>query len=213
MLVKSRMTPNPYTISSEKSITDVMELMHEKNLKRVPVVDGDRVVGIITNTDLQKMTPNQATTLSVWEINYLLAKTPVTKTMEKNVETVSPNTFLEVAAVQMRSKRISTLAVVEDEKLVGIITESDIFDAFIDILGAREKGTRLTITVVDHPGILAKIAGVLSEYGANISRMVAYNGKDGHTDLVFRFDTTETHHIEEAITRNGFEITDISKTF
>ena len=212
MFVKNRMTANPYTVSYHSSITDLMELMHEKNLKRVPVVDGDRVVGIITNGDLAKVTPNQATTLSVWEINYLLAKTPVSQAMTKNVITVHEDDFVEQAAVLMRKYRISTLAVVDkNDKLVGIITESDIFDAFIDILGVRDEGTRLTVSVTDRPGLLAQVAKIISDHGANISRMVAYNGNDRKTDLVFKIDTLETDLIVKTLNDSGLEVTNITK--
>ena len=213
MFVKNRMTANPYTVSYHSSITDLMELMHEKNLKRVPVVDGDKVVGIITNGDLAKVTPNQATTLSVWEINYLLAKTPVSQAMTKDVITVHEDDFVEQAAVLRRKYRISTLAVVEhQDKLVGIITESDIFDAFIDILGVREEGTRLTVSVTDAPGILAQVAKVISDHGANISRMVAYNGNEKKTDLVFKIDTLDTDDIVSSLTSAGLEVTNLTKS-
>ena len=212
MFVKNRMTANPYTVSYNSPITDLMELMHDKNLKRVPVVDGDKVVGIVTNSDLAKVTPNQATTLSVWEINYLLAKMPVSKAMNKNVVTVSPDDFVEQAAVLMRKHRISALAVVEeDNKLVGIVTESDIFDAFIDLLGVRNKGSRVTITVVDKPGVLAQAAQIISDQGANIARMVAYERGDGITDLVFKIDLLETDSIVKALDEAGLKVTNITK--
>lgn len=212
MFVKNRMTPNPYTVSYNAPVTELMELMHEKNLKRVPVVDGDKVVGIATNHDLAKVTPNQATTLSVWEINYLLAKMPVSKAMNKNVITVSPDDFVEQAAVLMRKNRISTLAVVEEgNKLVGIVTESDIFDAFIDLLGVMNKGTRLTLTVHDQPGVLAKASQIITDHGANIVRMVAYEKGDGITDLVFKIDVLETEEIVKALNEVGYNVTNITK--
>ena len=164
MYVKNRMTTNPYTIAFDAPITEVIELMREKNLKRVPVVQGDRVVGMITHGDIQKVSPTKATTLSIYELNYLLAKTKVSDAMTKEVITISPDELLEEAAVLMRENKISTLAVEKDGKLVGIITESDIFDAFIDLLGFRDVGSRITIQAADAPGALADITEVFKNW-------------------------------------------------
>ena len=212
MYVKNRMTANPYTITYDAPISEVIELMRTKNLKRVPVVKGEQVVGILTQTDIQKVSPTKATTLSIFEVNYLLSKTKVNDAMSKDVITIAPDALLEEAAVLMRENRIGTLAVVEDNKLVGIITESDIFDAFIDLLGAREQGSRITIEALDVPGALARITKVFQEFNANITNIVAYRGTNGTSDVIIRTKTMNTEPIEEKLKEYGYRIKHVLKT-
>ena len=206
MYVKSRMTSNPYTIAFDAPITEVIELMREKNLKRVPVVQGEKVVGIITQGDLQKVSPTKATTLSIFEINYLLSKTKVSDAMTKEVITVSPDALLEEAAVLMRDNKISTLAVVKDSKLVGIITESDIFDSFIDLRGFRYVGSRITILAPDNPGVLADITEIFRDLDSNITHIAAYRGSNGFSDIVIRTNTINTDMLEKRLDEHGFKI-------
>lgn len=209
MYVKSRMTSNPYTIAFNAPITEVIALMREKKLKRVPVVNGDRVVGMITQGDIQKVSPTKATTLSIFEINYLLSKTKVSDAMSKEVITISPDALLEEAAVLMRENKIGTLAVVKDNNLVGIITESDIFDAFIDLLGFRDAGSRITIRATDVPGVLADIAEVFRDLDSNITHIAAYRGTTGYSDVVIRTNTINTDALEKRLTENGFKIENV----
>ena len=206
MYVKNRMTSDPYTIQADTPITDVIELMRQRDLKRIPVMDGDRLAGIITDGDIQKVSPTKATALSVFEINYLLAKTLVKDAMSKRVITISPDDILEEAAVRMRANRVSTLPVVKDGKLVGIITESDIFDAFIDLLGARDLGTRLVINADDKPGILSEFSHIVSEFGANISHIAVYRHEHGKSNVVLRVDTLDYDPIIKALTEKGYEM-------
>ena len=204
MYVKSRMTANPYTIAYNAPINELIELMREKNLKRVPVVDGQKVVGIITHGDLQKVSPTKATTLSIYELNYLLSKTKVSDAMTKEVVTISLDSLLEEAAVLMRENRISTLAVVDQDKLVGIITESDIFDAFIDLLGFRDAGTRIAVESNDVPGALADIGQIFQSFDANITHIAAYRGSGGRSDVVIRTNALNTESIEEKLKEHGY---------
>lgn len=206
MYVKNRMTSNPYTIAFDAPITEVIELMREKNLKRVPVVHGEKVVGMITQGDVQKVSPTKATTLSIFEINYLLSKTKVSDAMTKEVITISPDALLEEAAVLMRDNKISTLAVVKDNKLVGIITESDIFDAFIDLLGFRDVGSRITVQAPDAPGVLADITEIFRDLESNITHIAAYRGSNGYSDVVIRTNTINTDMLEKRLEEHGYKI-------
>ena len=209
MYVKNRMTANPYTITFNAPITEVIELMQEKNLKRVPVVDGEKIVGMLTHGDLQKVSPTKATTLSIYELNYLLSKTRVSDAMTKDVIAISPDALLEEAAVSMRDHKISSLAVVKDRKLVGIITESDIFEAFIDLLGFRDVGSRITIQVTDAPGVLADIAEIFHSNDANITHIAVYSGSTGNAEVVVRTNTINTDQIEKKLKDQGYSIESI----
>lgn len=211
MYVKSRMTANPYTIAYNAPITEVIELMREKNLKRVPVVDGEKVVGMLTHSDIQKVSPTKATTLSIYELNYLLSKTLVKDAMAKNAITISPDALLEEAAVLMRENRISSLAVVKDNRIVGIVTESDIFDSFIDLLGFKEVGSRITIQAEDAPGALADIAEIFRSFDSNITRIAVYRGSNGKSDVVIRTNTINTESIEKQLNERGYKVEHILK--
>jgi len=213
MYIKDRMTKDPYTIQVNASISALMALMREKGLKKIPVLDGERVVGIVTDRDVERVSPSKATTLSVFEINYLLSKSTVRDAMTKDVLTVLPDAHIEDAAVLMRDERISALLVVdENKKLVGIVTESDLFDALIDMLGARFKGTRLLIRIANRPGMLSKLGAVISESGTNISHLaMVVADDDSDAEMLLRTDSKDVSQLEQAIKNAGFEILNIAE--
>ena len=171
MLVRDRMTKNPYTIQASAGITELMGLIREKNLKRVPVLDGEKVVGMISTSDIDKVSPTKATSLSVFEINYLLSKVQVKDAMKRNFIAISPDELVEDAAVEMRAARVSAVPVVDNGKLVGIMTESDLFDALIDVLGARLVGTRFVVSTKDKGGVLSEVSTIISSRDVNILHM------------------------------------------
>lgn len=210
MYVKNRMTKNPHTIGADAPITDAVALLREKGLKRLPVVDGERVVGILTQSDIQKVSPTKATSLSIFEINYLLSKLTVKDAMTKKALTIEADSLLEEAAVLMRENRIGTLPVVEDGKLVGIITESDIFDAFIDLLGFRDIGSRITVEAKDSPGSMAEIADIFKSFGVNITHIAVYGG-EGVRDIVIRSKAEETSELEQMLNEHGYKVKHVLK--
>lgn len=205
MYVKDKMTINPFTVSPEDSVADTLDLMRSKNIRRVPVMQNGQLVGIVTERKLIEVSPSPATSLSVFEINYLLSKTKIESIMTKNVITVSPDTLVEDAAVIMRENKISGLPVMVDSELVGIITESAIFDAFIEIMGYRDKGSRIAVKVVNNkPGVLKTIAGIISDFDVNISHIV-FQGEE----IILRIGTIDTKRIVDLIVQNGFEVTSV----
>ncbi|NLI61547.1 MAG: CBS domain-containing protein [Clostridiales bacterium] len=206
MFVRQKMTSDLFTISPDQTIPDAQEIMTENNIKRLPVLKNGKLVGVVSKEDILRASPSKATTFSVGEINYLLAKTKVSRIMTKDPITISSNALLEEAAILMRDHGVSFLPVVDDNDLVGIITESGIFDAFIELLGFREKGTRLTIEAVDAPGIMSKLTSIISNFGANISNVAVYQGTAGKSAVVIGIDTLDTADIEKAIEEEGFKI-------
>jgi len=212
MYVKNRMSANPFTIMYNAPLTEVIELMHEKKLKRVPVVDtdGKSVVGIVTEGDIQQVSPNKASTLSIFEMNYLLGKTKVSSAMTKNVITIAPDALLEDAAVLMRANRIGSLLVVENQnQLIGIITESDIFDAFLDLMGFRDTGSRITIEACNEPGVLANVTGIFASFKYNISHIAVYGGSAEKCDVVIRFNAYNTEQLEKKLEEQGYKVVHI----
>jgi len=206
MFVKNKMTTNPFTISPDHTIPDAHEIMTKNNIRRLPVVKDGKLVGVVSNLDISRSSPSTATSLSINELTYILAKTKISRVMTKNPITISPNALLEEAAILMRDNSVSFLPVVENGKLVGIITESDIFDSFIELLGFREKGTRLTIQADDEPGIMSHLAGIFAIHGANIRNLAVYRGAGGKSDVVIGTSSQDTSEIEKEIEKHGYKI-------
>jgi acetoin utilization protein AcuB len=126
-LVKDWMTPDPVTIDPHTTLPDANRLMKECNIRRLPVVEKSKLVGIVTLGDLREASPSNATALSIYELNFLLARLSVSELMSRDPITVPPDTSIEAAARLMLEHKIGGLPVVADGRLVGIITESDIF--------------------------------------------------------------------------------------
>lgn len=179
MLVGNRMTPNPMTISPDTSIAEAMDLMKRENVRRFPVVDKDRkLVGVVTQTDLLHASPSAATSLTIWEITYLLSQIKVREVMTRDVKTVTEDTTLEDAARVMVNNKIGSIVVVRDGMPVGIITESDIFQIFLEMMGARERGIRLTVLAPYVKGSMAAITSAVTEAGGLILAFDTFLGED-----------------------------------
>lgn len=202
MLVGERMTSPALTIGPEMGVQDALALMRRDHVRRFPVVDSKgNLVGIISEKDLLDATPSDATTLSVWEINYLLSKLTVEKIMTKNVITITRDTPLEEAARIMADKKIGGLPVVEGSKVVGIVTETDIFKLFTEILGARVHGIRLTVQVTDEPGGLYKLTGAIFDAGANIISLTTFQSGTTGTGVI----TVKVTDIDETKLKKAVE--------
>lgn len=211
MYVRSRMTKDPITITPKTTVAEALELMRRSSVRRLPVMDKGKLVGIVTDRDLSEASPSPATALSVFEINYLLAKMKVGDVIPKKqtVITIPPDALLEEAALLMREHKIGALPVCEDGKLVGIITETNIFDAFIDLLGVRDPGTRITIEADDKPGVLADVTEVIREYGANISRVAVFRGETEDKNkalVVIRLLTADGTPIANVLKAHGYNV-------
>jgi acetoin utilization protein AcuB len=179
MLVGKRMTPNPITVSPDTSIGEAMERMKREKVRRFPVLDKNRkLVGIVAYNDLLHASPSSVTSLSVWEVSYLLSQVKIKEVMTKKVITVTENTTLEEAARLMVDNEIGGLPVVRDDLVVGIITESDLFKVFLELLGAREKGVRLTVLAPYFKGSLAQISSKITERGGLILALNTFLGED-----------------------------------
>jgi acetoin utilization protein AcuB len=179
MLVGDRMTSPPITITADTSIDRALELMREQQVRRFPIVDQrGKLVGIVSEKDLLYASPSPATTLSVYEIPYLLSKIKMRDLMTKEVITVTKDTPLEEAARIMADSKVGGVPVIEGDEVIGIITETDIFKLFLEMLGAREEGVRLTVLVPEKKGTLARLAGKIAEMGGNIIALGTAMGDD-----------------------------------
>ena len=158
MFVHEWMTRDPQTVKRTTPVMEAMQMLREGGYRRLPVVDGARLVGIVTDRDLKDATPSKASTLSVYELNYLLSKLAVKEVMRSPVISVGPDDPVERAALLMETHKISGLPVVDGDELKGIITITDMLRAFVAMLGLREGGTRVTVNLPDAPGVLAQVA-------------------------------------------------------
>lgn len=207
MVVRNVMTSNPFTVSQDTTIAEALAIMREKGIRRLPVMKGGKLIGIITKRRLLEVSPSPATTLSVFEMNYLLAKTVVKDIMTKEVLTVGPEMLLEQAAVLMTDNNIGGLPVLENGRLIGIITEKDIFQSFVEILGFRDVGSRIGVEYGDdRPGILASLATLMADLGINISHIAIYKG-----EVIFRVNTTNTDTLVASLKDKGFTVTSVHK--
>lgn len=211
MKVKNYMVSTPISITKGESISDALDLFKRNNFHRLPVVDsGNHLIGLVTEGVIRHSTPSQATSLSIYEMNYLLSKATVAEIMINDVTTASEDMLLEEAAELMRKKNISCLPVVkEDNTLIGIITKNDIVKAFVEILGFYQPGSRLVVDVKeDKPGVWAELAKICTEEGINITHSVVYRS-DETVNIILRTDSINGDQVKAAIEKHGYAVTDM----
>jgi acetoin utilization protein AcuB len=214
MLVKERMSHHPITITPETSIFDALRIMREEKIRRLPVLDKKgKLVGIVLEKDLLYASPSPATSLSVYEMNYLISKITVSEIMSREVITVCEDCPLEEAARIMADNDIGGLPIMRGDTLVGMITESDLFKTFLELLGARVWGLRVTIKAQEQPGFLARLTQQLAALGGNIVSLGTFYGDDPtNREIVFKVQGIEEGAVRKIIQDLGAEIVDIRST-
>lgn len=217
MAVKDFMTRKVVYISPDTTIAHAADIMRDQKLHRLPVIENDKLVGLVTEGTIAEASPSKATSLSIYEMNYLLNKTKVKDVMIHNVVTVSKYASLEDATYLMLKNKIGILPVVDNEQVYGIITDRDIFKAFLEVSGYGEEGVRMRFVTEDEVGVLAQIITLLVEENLNISNTVNIPRKDGKVvievqidgdiDLVSLKAKFEAHNIKvEDITRTSAKV-------
>ncbi len=206
-MVRDYMSPNPVTVGPEDSVGQALQLMKEHSIRRMPVVSRDKIVGIVTRQDLLKASPSSATSLSIWEINYLFPKVKISEVMTREVITISPESVLEKAALLMRENSVSALPVIERNRLVAIITESDIFKALIDIFAFDHPGVRLTLAVEDEVGVLHNITEIISSLGINIITLVVRRRmEDNRVNIMLRLQNNDMATVSTLLAQKGYQV-------
>lgn len=211
MLVRERMTSPAVTVTPETPFQDALKLMRDKKFRRLPVVDAaGKVVGIVSERDMLHASPSPATSLSVWEVNYLLWKLKVSDIMTHNVVSIKQDTPIEDAANLMVSRKIGGLPVVDDKGVItGVITETDIFKAFVEILGGGEHGLRLTVQVPTGSGTLAKLASKITELGGLILSVGTMDREsDGVRELIVKVQGVKKDELIPALEAIGDHVVD-----
>jgi acetoin utilization protein AcuB len=172
------------SVRPQTPVADALNLMKRERIRRLPVIEDGRLAGIVSDKDLLYASPSPATSLSVWEVTYLLGKLTVEKVMSHPVATVTEDTPLEEAARLMVDRKIGGLPVMRGEQVVGIITETSLFRIFLELFGAREAGIRLTLLVPEEKGELAKLSRAIADAGGNIVAMGAILGEEPSNRIV-----------------------------
>jgi acetoin utilization protein AcuB len=202
------MTPDPVTITSTTSFPEAFQIIREKRIRHLPVVDRrGNLKGIVALTDLLRASPSQATTLSVFEMNYLLANLHVQEVMTSPPITVAEDAPLEEAARMMVQNKIGCLPVMRDGELQGMITETDIFETFVEVLGGEEASLRVTVRVRDVEGELARLSGLIAGMGGNIASVARFRGEDpAHCYITFRLQGVEEEALVPALRASVEEV-------
>lgn len=209
MLVEKRMKPHPITVSPKDSFRHAMSLIRQKGIRHLPVVEGNRLVGIVTDRDLRQASPSPATSLEIHELHYLLEKVRIHEIMTQKVYTVTPETAIEEAARLMLQHKIGGLPVLKDGALIGIITETDILTAFVEVMGIRQEQTRLELVLEDRSGAFLDVCRIIQEQGGDIVSVVtatATHGGEQKKVLIFRLEGVEVEPLVQSLKQRGHTV-------
>ena len=211
MLVGERMSHPVLSVPPEIPVQDALQRMRKERVTRYPVINKKgKLVGIVSEDDLLNASPSDATSLSVWEVNYLLSKITVERVMTKEVIVVNENIPLEEAARIMVDHRIGGMPVVRGEAVVGMITQTDLFQVFLEMLGARDSGVRLTAIVKEEQGMLHRLTKAIDEAGGNIIALSTFAGVSTEDrELTLKVDQLEEAKVREIVSPLVVEIRDL----
>ena len=201
MPVQNWMTTDVVSVTPETSLLKVGKLMKDHHVRRLPVLDDSgRVIGIISDRDVRAASPSKATTLDMYEMHYLLAELKVKNIMTPNPLTVKPSDTVEQAALLMLDHKIGGLPVVEESgKLVGIISDHDVFKALVDITGARLGGLQFAIELPDLPGTARPVFDLLRTHNARLLSVLTVSNEDGNRHLFIRVRDLGSKTAEDAL--------------
>ena len=209
MLVYERMTHHPFTVHPDTPVESALKIMRQEKVRRLPVMDKNKLVGIVTEKDLLYASPSPATSLSIHEIHYLLAKITVQQVMSDNLHVATEDMPIEEAARIMVDNSVGALPVMRGETLVGIITETDLFKVFLELFAAREEGVRLTLLVPEKRGQLSRITQVINELEGNIVSLGTFLGEDmSNRLLTIKVSGVKEQEVVEAMRKIDMKIVD-----
>jgi acetoin utilization protein AcuB len=201
------------TVSPDDPINEVLALFRKERIRRAPVIKDGKLVGIVTQTDLLNASPSPVTSLSIWEVHYLVSKVTVQKVMTKKVITVDRDTPIEEAARIMADKKIGGMPVVSGGRVVGIITETNLFKIFLELMGARQKAIRVTAAIPDKKGELAKVTRAIASAGGNFLSFGMFAGPDSSSRiLTFKVDGLDIKGIKKALGKTVLKFWDIRRS-
>ncbi len=208
LLVRDSMSREVVAVSPETTAAQALALCRERRIRHLPVLDGGRLVGVVSDRDLRSATP----VLGDPERAAALERVRAVEVMTREPVTAHPDDPVESAANAMRERWIGCLPVLDDDELVGIITSSDVMEALVFLVGAHEPGSRLEIVVPDRPGTLAGAAGIFGELGINIVSVAMGSRREELPDgspgraVVFRVDTVNPGRATGVLEQAGYRV-------
>ncbi len=212
MFVANRMTKNPVTVTPDTTVDEAALAMKKGHFCRLPVVEAGKLVGFLSDKDIMKVMPSPATTLSRFEERSLLARLKISEIMQRNVISVDEDATVEEAALIMYNHKIGGLPVVSSVGVVvGVITETDIFKTFVDVMGLQNGKTRLTLLVDNKVGVVHDVAGIFTESGLSIDSLVTCRQPFGKYELVIRGNIPDVEAIKAKIEAKGYEVIHTAK--
>lgn len=210
MLIGERMTHPVITFSPDLPIAEALSYMRKEHIQRAPVIQGGKLIGIVSKEDLLNASPSPATSLSMFEMTYLLSKITIKDVMSRDVLTVSEDMPIEEGARIMADNKIGGLPVMRGDQVVGIITETDLFKIFLELMGAREKGVRVTVLIANISGKLASLAEAVASKGGNFIAFGSFLGDDpSNRELTFKVTGLSEGEVRELIEPSVERILDI----
>lgn len=200
MFVGERMSHPVITVTPETPIHDALVMFKKEHIRRAPVIKDGKLIGIVSERDLLNASPSPVTSLSVWEMNYLISKVTVKQVMTKKVKTIDVNTPIEEAARIMADLKIGGLPVLHSGKVVGMITETDLFKILLELMGARTKALRVTAVIDNKPGLLAKVGKAIADAGGNFISFGLFSGNDpGVSVLTFKVSGITKENVKKSL--------------
>ena len=208
MLVSDVMKTNVINIPSNTSLAEARRIMDAHDIRRLPVIDRNVLVGIVTKDDLDKMGPSQLTTFSVNELVYMLNKITVKDVMHKEVVTAHPDTTLEEAMALAESRKVGSLVVVENDRVVGIVTATAIITAILNpLLGLGLPGSRIIIVNCFNGPDIEKVISTINKLGVGIKHLFTTEFPEANKhDLIVHLETDNPQPVADAIQKLGFRV-------
>lgn len=216
MRVERRMQRDVVTVKPTDSFRHAMHLIRTRGIRHLPVVEEGKVVGIVTDRDIRKASASPATGLSVHELHYLLDKLTISAIMTKPVITIGPEDTVEEAARLLLTHRIGGLPVVRDGGLVGILTETDILEAFLDVMGITQSSGRLELVLEDRPGGCAFLEAcrIIQAQGGDlvsvVSAQATHDGQERRV-LILRVEAPDFDDLIDTLKAAGCPILSASR--
>ncbi len=214
MLIRERMSRPVISVTLDMPINDALAMFRKEKIRRAPVIKDGKLVGIVSDRDLLYASPSSATVLSVWEMHYMISKVTVKQVMTKKVQTVNEDTPIEEAARIMADSKIGGLPVMGSSgRVTGIITETDLFKIFLEFMGARRKGTRVTALISDNPNQLAKLTKAIAQLGGNFISLGMFAGTDTNSNLItFKVKGLSQEEVRQALGKIVLKFWDIRQS-
>jgi acetoin utilization protein AcuB len=209
MLIRDVMTTNVVAVSSDTSMADARRIMDAHRIKRLPVIDKGKLMGIVSRDTLDRSGPSKLTTFSIHEVSYLLSKITVREVMKREVLTIPPDTTVEEAVALAQSHKVGALLVVEDGRVVGIVTTNDIFYKVVNpLLGIDRPGIRFSVTKWKDIADIQKILGIIAQFKpSEIASIYARTPCDpGENDLLAHLTVSDPVGLVDALRKGGFEV-------